>query len=191
MPLECKSVRFPLVVSLKPFRFRFIALDSNALCCHFVHFSLTSLDGFGDEVEEAFSVLLRLHRADAVDARAVLDRLGHLGRLLLDTVVREYIDERQEVDLPSRGRVPGRNSVDVLLRVDLGAVCPGGGAVGERRVWRGEGDARASRIVLLVVELVARARVSSILVFGLAIVDAEEERVIHYVKVGKKIHIGG
>ena len=156
--------------------FLFIALelDSNALC-HFFHFSLISLlDGFGDEVEEALSVLFRLHRADAIDARAVLDRLCHFGRLLLDAVVREYVHECQEVDLASRGRVPGRDGVDVLLRIDLGAVGPGGGAVGERRVWRGEGDARASGIVFLVVELVARARVSSLLVFGLAIVDAEE-----------------
>ncbi len=55
------------------------------------------LDGLADELEEPGGVLVRLHCGDAIDiGGAVLDRLGHLGGLLLHAVVGEDIDLKGE-----------------------------------------------------------------------------------------------
>ena len=58
-----------------------------------------SFDGVGNEIEKSCGVLLRVDRRNSVHARAVLDGLGHLGRLLLDPVVRQDVHQSQEVDL--------------------------------------------------------------------------------------------
>ena len=118
-------------------------------------YALASLAEGAEKVEEPGRVLIRLHRGDAVDGAAVLDRLGHLGRLLLDAVVREDVDQREEVDLALRRRGPGGDGVDVAVGVDAGGpaegvdpgVSPGGDAGG---VGRGEGDAGAAGVVVFV-----------------------------------------
>ena len=59
-------------------------------------------DDFGHELEETTSVLLGFNGRNAVHVRSILDRFGCFGRLLLDAVVREDVDQCQEVDLSPR-----------------------------------------------------------------------------------------
>jgi hypothetical protein len=57
----------------------------------------------GQELDESLSVLFWITRGDAVNVGAMLEGLGGFGSLLLDPVVRENVDECDEVDLLDRG----------------------------------------------------------------------------------------
>lgn len=77
---------------------------------------LTDLfNGLGHELDEALAVLFGVARADAVHVGAVLDRLRCLGRLLLDAVVREHVDDGHEVYLFDGRRIAAGYRVDVQL----------------------------------------------------------------------------
>ncbi len=51
-------------------------------------------DGLVDELEESRRVLFRFHGGNPVHASSKFDRLGHLGGLLLDPIVRQDINQR-------------------------------------------------------------------------------------------------
>ena len=103
-----------------------------------------SFDGVGNEIEKSCGVLLRIDRRNSVHARAVLDGLSHLGRLLLDAVVRQDVHQSQEVDLSLLRGGPRWDRVDVFLGVDFSSR-GGRGGLFRASGWPGAGQRRVRR----------------------------------------------
>ena len=103
-----------------------------------------SFDGVGNEIEKSCGVLLRIDRRNSVHARAVLDGLGHLGRLLLDAVVRQDVHQSKEVDLSLLRGGPRWDRVDVFLGVDFSSR-GGRGGLFRASGWPGAGQRRVRR----------------------------------------------
>ena len=68
---------------------------------NFLLLLLLLFDNLIHEIKKAAAILLGFDSRDAVDVRPVLDRLGRFGRLFLDAVVCQNVDQGQEIDFTS------------------------------------------------------------------------------------------